>query len=42
MTPELEVATPFRLWASQEKELVLFNPGWTHEHIKLGLINVLC
>lgn len=28
--PELDDATPLRLWASQENELVLFSPGKLH------------
>lgn len=28
MVPDPDVATPLRLWASQENVLVLFKPGW--------------
>lgn len=28
MVPDPDVATPLPLWASQEKVLVLFRPGW--------------
>lgn len=31
MVPDPEVATPLPLWASQEKVLVLFKPGWKNE-----------
>lgn len=31
MVPDPEVATPLRLWASQEKVLVLFKPGQKHK-----------
>jgi len=31
MVPDPEVATPLRLWASQEKVLVLFKPGRRNE-----------
>lgn len=36
MVPDPDVATPLRLWASQENVLVLFKPGWN----KLNKMNV--
>lgn len=40
MVPDPDVATPLWLWASQEKVLVLFKPGWEKNKKKSNNISV--